>query len=110
MTLTADLSLGELLRAYPEAAELFSWYGVPIDHRTRRMSLARVCDEEGIDLDDALEELGASLDLDVDEEDYADDDYGEDDYGDEDFDYGDDDLDDEGSDFDAQPTGRALRT
>ena len=74
MHVQAFTQLGKLLRRHSEVREILGWYGIRVTGAEMSLSLAELCEEYGLDVEDVLIDLQAVL-YDEDEE-YADEDDG----------------------------------
>ncbi|MEL6341778.1 MAG: hypothetical protein AAFV53_01500 [Myxococcota bacterium] len=98
MRIKAGTRVRKMLRAYPQLEDVLGWHDIEVDDDVQSMSLRKVCLELGLDLDELLDDIQASLrdsagdgwpvDEDLDDDEGDDDD--EDDYYDEDDDDGED--------------------
>ncbi len=101
MRIKAKTRVANLLDAYPEVETLLKWYDIELDDEELVMSLAELCDNYELDLDDLLVEIDAAIEDDEDDEDDDDDEESMDGFwnaADDDAD--DDDLDDDLGDDD----------
>ena len=89
--------VGRLVRAFPEALSVLSWYGVDPDREDLAMTLAELAASYSVDLEDMIVDLQSQMD---DEEDDDDDDAEEDDETGGGFDGFDSTEDDDGWDDD----------
>ena len=73
MRIKAKTRVANLLDAYPEVETLLKWYDIELDDEELVMSLAELCDNYELDLDDLLVEIDAAIEDDEDDEDDDDD-------------------------------------
>ena len=69
--------VGRLLRDYPDLVEVMDWYDLRPVNGEAKLSLRRLCELRGLDLDDVITDIRACLpddDDDIDDQDWDDDD------------------------------------
>jgi len=119
MRIKPTTTVGRLLAEHPEAAEVMAWHGIDLEEFRPSFTLAGLCRGHRLDVDEVIEDLTSSLEVEEDEDDLDDDDEeisgeepGEDDDGqppiaDDDLDDDLDDLDDEVDDGEEQAPDEA---
>ena len=83
---TPQTRVATLLRRFPDAEDILSWYGIDTESSDRVLSLRDLCRSHGMDLEDLLLDIETAM---FEAQEDEDDDYDEDDLEDEEEDEGD---------------------
>lgn len=61
MRVKATTRVRSMVRTYPQLEDVLGWHDIEVDDDVLAMTIAEVCDEFGLDLDEVLEDIQASL-------------------------------------------------